>query len=117
MKIGLYYEDKFTHELFKCVNFTYSYYIWKNNKGEIIEEDKFEAWKHINPRAVNYRKKLKDEERGEWECPFCGTVHMDPSFITVTCCGHCNNGIVLSQIWKDGHRSARPYDDVIKYSI
>jgi hypothetical protein len=63
MKIGLYYEDKFTHELFECVNFTRCYYVWKTSSGETITEDKLKAWEHVNPRAVRSMKRLKNNTR------------------------------------------------------
>jgi hypothetical protein len=60
LKIGLFYEDKNTGELFMCDNFTYSFYIWINSKGESIEEDKWEAWKHINNTACKDKVKIKN---------------------------------------------------------
>jgi hypothetical protein len=52
MKIGLFYEDKFTHEVFECINFTRCYYVWKDKSGKEIQELKEQAWKHMNLRAV-----------------------------------------------------------------
>ena len=56
MKIGLFYEDKYTKEHFLCVNFTRSYYQWEDSKGNLINELKEDAWKHMKFKAV---KKLK----------------------------------------------------------
>lgn len=59
MKIGLFYEDKHTGELFMCDNFTYSIYVWVSSKGKRINEDKTDAWKHMNPIACKDKQRIK----------------------------------------------------------
>ncbi|MCY6957880.1 hypothetical protein [Clostridium brassicae] len=60
MKIGLFYEDKNTGELFMCDNFTKSTYVWINKKGESITEDKWDSAKHMNLVACKDNQKIKN---------------------------------------------------------
>ncbi|MDP4224770.1 MAG: hypothetical protein Q8910_00170 [Bacteroidota bacterium] len=62
MKTGLYYEDKFTKELYRCDNFTRSCYVWQDKNGKIINEDKLQAWKHMNPIAIKSKKRIREFE-------------------------------------------------------
>jgi hypothetical protein len=59
LKIGLFYEDKITGELFMLHNFTYSYYVYVNVKGEIIDEQKTDAWEHMSNEACKDKEKIK----------------------------------------------------------
>lgn len=59
MKIGKFYEDKNTGELFMADNFTRSEYYWINSEGETIREEKDEAYEHINGWACTDKKKIK----------------------------------------------------------
>jgi len=40
MKIGCVYEDSDTGKLWKCVNFTRSYYCFEDSKGNYLEVEK-----------------------------------------------------------------------------
>lgn len=59
MKIGLFYEDKNTGELFMCDNFTRCTYVWINVQGERIQEDKWESAKHMNLTSCKNKEKIK----------------------------------------------------------
>ena len=60
MKIGKFYEDYNTGELLMCHNFTYSYYVWVDVKGQYWEEDKPEAWKHMSSTASKDKDKINE---------------------------------------------------------
>lgn len=81
MKIGLFYEDKNTGELFMCANFSYSIYSWINADGKIIMEDKTNAWAHINSSCCTNKTKIKwflDNIKYEVKglCCTCNKIHL-----------------------------------------
>lgn len=59
LKIGDFYEDKITGELFMCDNFTRSKYCLINIKGEYIIEEKNKADVYINGCACTDKDKIK----------------------------------------------------------
>jgi hypothetical protein len=88
MKIGLYYLDRNTGLLLRCLNFTRSKYVWIDVYGALIDEWKTDAWAHVSHQAV--RQKTVIAER------FIKPFQTNRPTLCVACCGRRE---VIDETW------------------
>jgi hypothetical protein len=82
-------------------------------RSQVIEQEKADKErldKIIEGKELEPVYNFKGEEWGEWTCPHCEEVQSDPESIHTTCCGECDEPVILSDV-VGGKRKAKKQED------